>query len=62
MVEDFRSVANSVAFNTLADDIVGKVFPQPVVCNRRHLADNFPILALCALLLFMLAFSAKEPI
>ena len=26
LVEDFMSVANSVAFNTLADDIVSKVF------------------------------------
>ena len=26
LVEDFMSVANSIAFNTLADDIVGKVF------------------------------------
>ena len=26
LVEDFMSVANSVAFNTLVDDIVGKVF------------------------------------
>ena len=26
LVEDFINVANSVAFNTLADDIVGKVF------------------------------------
>ena len=26
LVEDFMSVANSVAFNTLADDIVGNVF------------------------------------
>ena len=26
LVEDFMSAANSVAFNTLADDIVGKVF------------------------------------
>ena len=26
LVEDFMSTANSVAFNTLADDIVGKVF------------------------------------
>ena len=29
LVEDFMSVANSVAFNTLADDIVGKVFSSP---------------------------------
>ena len=29
LVEDFMSVANSVAFNTLADDIVGKVFLGP---------------------------------
>jgi len=29
LVEDFMSVANSVAFNTLADDIVGKVFFDP---------------------------------
>ena len=28
-VEDFMSAANSVAFNTLADDIVGKVFSSP---------------------------------
>ena len=26
LVEDFLSAANSVAFNTLVDDIVGKVF------------------------------------
>ena len=26
LVEDFSSAANSVAFNTLADDIVSKVF------------------------------------
>ena len=26
LVEDFMSAANSVAFNTLSDDIVGKVF------------------------------------
>jgi len=26
LVEDFTSAAKSVAFNTLADDIVGKVF------------------------------------
>ena len=26
LVEDFSSAANSIAFNTLADDIVGKVF------------------------------------
>ena len=26
LTEDFLSTANSVAFNTLADDIVGKVF------------------------------------
>ena len=26
LVEDFMSATNSVAFNTLADDIVGKVF------------------------------------
>ena len=26
LVEDFMNVANSVAFNTLADDIVSKVF------------------------------------
>ena len=50
LVEDFMSVADSVASNTLADDIVGKVFPRPVVCNRRHLADIFPILVLCVLL------------
>ena len=29
LVEDFMSAANSVAFNTLADDIVGKVFSSP---------------------------------
>ena len=29
LVEDFMSVANSIAFNTLADDIVGKVFSGP---------------------------------
>ena len=29
LVEDFLSAANSVAFNTLADDIVGKVFSGP---------------------------------
>ena len=29
LVEDFLSATNSVAFNTLADDIVGKVFPGP---------------------------------
>ena len=29
LVEDFMNVANSVAFNTLADDIVGKVFSGP---------------------------------
>ena len=29
LVEDFLSAANSVAFNTLADDIVGKVFSSP---------------------------------
>jgi len=29
LVEDFMSAANSVAFNTLANDIVGKVFPSP---------------------------------
>ena len=29
LVEDFMSAANSVAFNTLADDIVGKVFSNP---------------------------------
>jgi len=29
LVEDFMSAANSVAFNTLADDIVGKVFLGP---------------------------------
>ena len=26
LVEDFKNVANSIAFNTLADDIVSKVF------------------------------------
>ena len=29
LVDDFMSAANSVAFNTLADDIVGKVFFGP---------------------------------
>ena len=29
LVEDFSSAANSVAFNTLADDIVSKVFFAP---------------------------------
>ena len=29
LVEDFMNAANSVAFNTLADDIVGKVFFGP---------------------------------
>ena len=29
LVEDFLSAANSVAFNTLADDIVSKVFSGP---------------------------------
>ena len=29
LVEDFSSAANSVAFNTLADDIVSKVFFDP---------------------------------
>ena len=29
LVEDFMSAANSVVFNTLADDIVGKVFLGP---------------------------------
>ena len=29
LVEDFTSAANSVAFNTLADDIVSKVFSGP---------------------------------
>ena len=29
LVEDFSSAANSVAFNTLADDIVSKVFFGP---------------------------------
>ena len=29
LVEDFMNVANSVAFNTLADDIVSKVFSGP---------------------------------
>ena len=29
LVEDFMSASNSVAFNTLADDIVGKVFLSP---------------------------------
>ena len=29
LVEDFMSTANSIAFNTLADDIIGKVFSGP---------------------------------
>ena len=29
LVEDFSSAANSVAFNTLTDDIVSKVFSEP---------------------------------
>ena len=29
LVEDFSSVANSTAFNTLADEIVSKVFSGP---------------------------------
>ena len=29
LVEDFLSAANSIAFNTLADDIVSKVFSGP---------------------------------
>ena len=29
LVEDFFSAVNSVAFNTLADDIVSKVFSSP---------------------------------
>ena len=29
LVEDFSSAANSIAFNTLADDIVSKVFLGP---------------------------------
>ena len=29
LVEDFSNAANSVAFNTLADDIVGRVFFGP---------------------------------
>ena len=29
LVEDFMNVANSVAFNTLADDIVSKVLSSP---------------------------------
>ena len=29
LVEDFSSAANSIAFNTLADDIVSKVFSSP---------------------------------
>ena len=29
LVEDFMSAANSVAFNTLTDDIVGRVFLSP---------------------------------
>ena len=29
LVEDFSSTANSIAFNTLADDIVSKVFSDP---------------------------------
>ena len=29
LVEDFSSTANSIAFNTLTDDIVSKVFSGP---------------------------------
>ena len=29
LIEDFLGAANSMAFNTLADDIVGKVFSGP---------------------------------
>ena len=29
LIEDFMNAANSVAFNTLADDIVGKAFSSP---------------------------------
>ena len=29
LVEDFSSTANSIAFNTLADDIVSNVFSGP---------------------------------
>ena len=29
LIEDFLSTANLVAFNTLADDVVGKVFFGP---------------------------------
>ena len=29
LVEDFMNTADSIAFNTLADDIVGKVFSGP---------------------------------
>ena len=29
LTEEFFSVANSVAFNTLADDVVSKVFSNP---------------------------------
>ena len=29
LVEDFSSIASSVAFNTLADDIISKVFSGP---------------------------------
>ena len=29
LVKDFMSAANSIAFNTLADDIVGRVFLGP---------------------------------
>ena len=29
LIEDFMSAANSIAFNTLANDIVGKVFSDP---------------------------------
>ena len=29
LVEGFLSTANSIAFNTLADDILGKVFSSP---------------------------------
>ena len=29
LIEEFFSAANSVAFNTLADDVVSKLFPNP---------------------------------
>ena len=29
LIEEFFSAANSIAFNTLADDVVSKLFPDP---------------------------------